>query len=498
MKKQILIPVIAAAIAAASACGAVWLHNELALSGTLASMEINRPELTAQEPEDVYGTDAAVYVDGRGVQAYEIGGKTEIAVEDLSHCGFTVESGENKIRVTTNYPEDYEQPEISVGKTDLPLGQTVSDNREIRINNIMIEADSYNGKHYIDVDTLGALADEYNQEVGWSDYNFRTTRNGNIITIDCFRFPTIDVPAILADMKPMVDKPEYVLYTEGERRSTARAPFEPETGILAGINSDGNGDWLARKPKIFKNNFSVYSNYIEFDNGQTDVYNNSRRTFRGKDALLLVPWNTGDVTLAMNNDEYIRTTLNTLKGYNRPVIIRYACEMNVSELGDSPTAYVKAFRHVADIVHEYGFAMMWSVNDVGALNKPYGLYYPGDEYVDWVGASVFPTYDFAQKAPTVESEAIMFGCGDYGWHTNNLKYITRFMEENNINKPLAISEGAIETYLAYEGAPTDFQEWGEARVANMYWYLPMRYPNLKMIIYFNVTADGKPAGSDLT
>lgn len=497
MRRRLLRIAIIALMSAAFVALTMFIIYQLS-ERPAKTMPINKPTVAEQQPEEVYGTDMEIMVDWRAVQAYEIGGKTEIAVEDLEYCGYTIEKNKNRIDAVTYYLENYEPPEIFVGRTDTPIGYTEPDMVEVRINNIFIEADAYESKHYVDVEALGSLTDDYNLETGWSDYNFRNEYlDENLINIECFRFPRVDVPSIVEDKRTLVDGIELELYTEGERITNPRSAYEPANGVLAGINGDGNGDWLHFKKKLFKNTFSVYSNYIEFDDGQLDIYNANKRAIWRKDVLMLVPWNTHDVTLALNNDEYIRAALDTLKRYKRPVVIRYAAEMNVSELGNSPAAYVKAFRHVADIVHEYGFEMMWSVNDMGALNKPYELYYPGDEYVDWVGVSSYPSHDFMHTSPTSETDSILFGCSDYGWHTNNLKYIERFMVQNNIDKPMAISEGAVESHFYYAGAPTDFQSWGEAKIANMYWYLPMRFPNLKMITYFSVEAGDGPVGSEL-
>lgn len=492
MKKQIL----AVVLGFFAILVMIWGCN---LGQKCPSMELNRADTVTNEITEVYGTDISVTVDGRPVQAYSFDGRTEIAVEDLEYCGFTVERTEDGITATTFYPENYDAPEISYEKTDFPIGQTEPDGQLVKINNIPIRTDCFNGKHYVYVYEIGALTDDYNKKTGWSDYNFRTEYiDETNIAITCFRFPPINVPSMLEDMTPMVNTPEFELYTEGQNSTEYGAVNEPKNGVLAGINGDGNGDWTRFKKKIFKNDFSVYSNYIEFDLGQLDVYPINKQTIGNKDVLMLVPWNTRDVTLAAQNEEYIRAALDNLKQYHRPVIIRYGAEMNVSDIGNSPTAYIKAFRFVADIVHEYGFAVMWSVNDLSALNKPYNLYYPGDEYVDWIGVSIYPTHDFMHTAPTSETDSILFGCSDYGWHTNNIKYIERYMKENNINKPLAVSEGAVESYLFYDGAPDEFQDWAEARLRNMYWYLPMCCPNLKLITYFSVNAGGSLGGSDLS
>jgi hypothetical protein len=106
-----------------------------------------------------------------------------------------------------------------------------------------------------------------------------------------------------------------------------------------------------------------------------------------------------------------------------PSIIRFAHEMNGSwyPWSQDPTAYIAAFRTVADTIHREAptAAMLWAPNQgegypysggryeskagseaarlldtngdgvVTPADDPYAPYWPGDEYVDWVGMSLY-------------------------------------------------------------------------------------------------------------
>lgn len=463
--------------------------------------KVELPAPTARPSVEVYGTDVSVTVDGISVETVKIDGEVAVALEDLSFCDFEkreTREGETFDMVggySGNYIENTVTNTSSEGEF---LGNSVSSNDITRVNGIKIENDLYNGKHYASVNDLCDMTDEYNKEWGYSDYNMRMTENNGNIEIECFRFPPVDMAKNLENAEPLVTNAEFELYTKGSVDETVHfgGKFEPETGVIAGINGDGNGDGTDENPPIFNHDFGCYSNYIEFDYMQDDLFMPNRKIVPKKDCVMLVPWNTTDITLAFDPqyEDYIRQTLDNIEKYEKPVIVRYACEMNIGDLGLSPSAYVKAFRHIADIVHEYGFAVMWSPNDVSSLNQEYSWYYPGDEYVDWVGISSFIRKDFMNKVPTSREEAILFNCGDYAYHTNSIKYILQFMEETGINKPVAISEGGIISKAEYEGAPEDYTKWAYDRLGNMYWYLPMRYPQVKMINYFNHTTPGAVIG----
>ena len=112
-----------------------------------------------------------------------------------------------------------------------------------------------------------------------------------------------------------------------------------------------------------------------------------------------------------------------LNDFDMPMFLRWCHEMNGSwyAWGQQPTLYIAKFREFATVIHQYapGVAMAWTPNqgwgypwangtysiqpgnpdfallDTHADNvlddqdDPYAPYYPGDEYVDWVGHSFY-------------------------------------------------------------------------------------------------------------
>lgn len=454
---------------------------------------------------EIYSTDILATVDNVPIPSYNIGGRTVIVLEDLRSYGFIVDwNAENKtLRVTTDYmPENPGTGYVTRGQVGQIVGNVLYTDIITYVNGIKINAYNIGGYTCACIEDLGELTDDYNIEVGYSDYNFNYVwdQNTRTIALNSFRFPELDGEKIKAEHLALTGNKEYELYTEGD---ISNAPYygtktEPKAGILAGIVGDGNGNPLKNQPAIFDHTFGCYSNYVEFDKRQVDIDKPMNTMMLDKDCLMCIPWNTSDITQVYDNDKYIHEMLDKIASYNKPTIIRFAAEMNVSNLGDSPTAYVKAFRHVADIIHkDYPqFDVMWSPNDMGALNRPMSLYYPGDEYVDWIGVSSFLKRDFLGNVNTTRDEAIYFNVGDFAWTTNSLKPVIKFMEENNINKPLAISEGGVISYLPY--SDEDFTDWAEPRLRGMYWYAAMRYPQIKLITYFNHTTPGEVYGFDMS
>ncbi|WP_461473314.1 glycoside hydrolase family 26 protein [Microbacterium sp. HJ5] len=150
--------------------------------------------------------------------------------------------------------------------------------------------------------------------------------------------------------------------------------------------------------------------------------------------LLTLEPTSGLAALTDDMLDDLANLLNEVTSTGVPVIVRFAHEMNGSwyAWGQQPEGYIAAFRRVADRVHEIpGAATMWAPNygggypftggtyaaderpkDEAALDTdgdgtldgaddPYAPYYPGDEYVDWVGMSL---YHWGSAVPWGENE----------------------------------------------------------------------------------------------
>lgn len=288
-----------------------------------------------------------------------------------------------------------------------------------------------------------------------------------------YSFPEPDWGQLLKEKRAMENEIDFELYTQGDKSS---APFygarlEPSDGVYLGMIAETSGNF---KP------IGAYLTYID-DMYQEDLYYPANAMIRNDNVITMVGWTINDIN-SIDFDK-VRSVLDTLNSYNKPMFIRFANEMNVSALGDEPEAYVNAFRRVADMVHEYpNFAVVWSPNDLGALDRPFEYYYPGDEYTDWIGVSCYSIRYFQGSRDTEEKSAAYFMTGDYAWATNRVKPIMEFMQKYGINKPVMISEGGVATSNWFG---EDMQDWAEPRLGNMLYNLIMKYPQIKMINYFN-------------
>jgi hypothetical protein len=131
-----------------------------------------------------------------------------------------------------------------------------------------------------------------------------------------------------------------------------------------------------------------------------------------RDSVLMVSWH-GSAWGPINEgsaDRNIASVAKKLAGMKRPILLRWAWEMNGNWFewdgthnGQDPGDYVKAWRRIHRIFDDNGadnVAWVWSPNwnsqPGSSWNKVHN-YYPGDAYVDWVGIS---GYNFYNETPT--------------------------------------------------------------------------------------------------
>ncbi len=108
--------------------------------------------------------------------------------------------------------------------------------------------------------------------------------------------------------------------------------------------------------------------------------------------------------VAGNFDSYIHQYAIDVKKFDKPVVIRFAHEMNgnwypwgAGVNGNTPADYRAAWIHVYDIFEQNevkNVTWVWSPNEVFTdVDAPYAQsydeLYPGDQYVDWVAFSAY-------------------------------------------------------------------------------------------------------------
>lgn len=164
--------------------------------------------------------------------------------------------------------------------------------------------------------------------------------------------------------------------------------------------------------------------------------------------------------------------LNTL---SCPVFVRIGGEVNVWGNQAKPADFIAAYQHVVNIARSQAprAAMVFSPNFSSANKVDMDIYYPGDQYVDWVGVSLY--YDRWHRSGDTQRDEF-YGVGVYGDALLNIQQVVNLSRLHH--KPVIVTEGG--SCNMYKG--TDNSAWAADRMQRAYAFLPMVYPEVKCII----------------
>jgi hypothetical protein len=208
-------------------------------------------------------------------------------------------------------------------------------------------------------------------------------------------------------------------------------------------------------------------------------------------AALQLAWQPGQGLDAVRDDTYVRGIARQLHEYGHPVYLRFGGEMNGSwtQWYGDPAKYMAKFRLIAGIMREDApnVAMVWSPNFVG--DQPWQEYYPGDEWVDWVGVNAYHERYFGGNPAT--STTMLEDIYYAGPRTNPLDKLKPLYEAFAGRKPLMLSETGF-AWDSRRGTGGESLAWAQEQVRQFYGYLPLVYPRLKAVSYFNVDFQQNP------
>lgn len=287
----------------------------------------------------------------------------------------------------------------------------------------------------------------------------------------------------------------FEVYTESETSSDV--PYfgqinEPESnfGTYYGMCSDYIGGNQSAK--------LIYVQFFTEDIGPFDW-----QLPPNKYDLVEIGWNVPNETYedlervcADETREYIERNVKWLAEQDFKFIIRFGAEVNCWEDLENYTTeqqkkqftdkFKEAFATVADYVHRLApnCAMMYSPNDISNWYYTAEDFYPGDEYVDWVGMSTYGKISSAASDEAGSQTDAWYGRGIY---ENQLLRIKNIVDTFGDRKPIAVSECGF-AYRDSKGIQT--LEHAKESLRYFYTYVNMVYPQIRAIYYFNTDFAG--------
>ena len=129
-----------------------------------------------------------------------------------------------------------------------------------------------------------------------------------------FDFPEPDWGALLAEKREMAEKTEFDLYTEGNPDAAPYfgARLEPRSGTYLGMIAENADSFLP---------LGSYLTYFD-DMNQDDIYYPANQMIRDGSAVVTIGWTIH--SLDNVNYDKIRSVLDTLNGYQKPMSRRWA------------------------------------------------------------------------------------------------------------------------------------------------------------------------------
>lgn len=160
-------------------------------------------------------------------------------------------------------------------------------------------------------------------------------------------------------------------------------------------------------------------------------------------------------------DSYIAEGLRAMGSLNATVLLRIGAEMNNWSSIDSAT-YIQAFQKIAAQAHQYSnIKTVFSPATISDRNHTISEFYPGDQYVDWVGVSDYQNSAYAGQAPAYTFDAAAYGNDAYygrGLYSSDPLTLVlahcRLAQQHN--KPLMISECGFSYTSAAGGDQTAY------------------------------------------
>lgn len=196
-----------------------------------------------------------------------------------------------------------------------------------------------------------------------------------------------------------------------------------------------------------------------------------------------------DTVLSSSADSYIQEGVDYLGQQNCTFLLRLGAEMNCWTSLPDPQKFIQAYQKIAKVARQYdNIALVFSPNDVSNRTVDYETYYPGDAYVDWIGCSSY------KSNPTGNGSSYAYGNKNY---SNDAYYCTGIYGNDPLvvlqdlnalaekhDKPMMISECGFGYYNNSTGA--DQTAFATQQLTKFYSYLPMVYPRVKAIFFFDV------------
>ncbi|MCU0316237.1 MAG: hypothetical protein MUC92_06565 [Fimbriimonadaceae bacterium] len=178
----------------------------------------------------------------------------------------------------------------------------------------------------------------------------------------------------------------------------------------------------------------------------------------------------------VKDDQYLRDLADEMHKSGARIFLRFASEMNGNWVAwnGNPRQYIEKWRLVTRVMRERApnVAMVWCPYTFPRGNID--SYYPGDEWVDWVGVNMYSVTYFNQNKRTPAKDIVASSMLDAVYQ----RYSAR--------KPIFICEYGVTSYSALEDK--EIPDFAIEKLSELFRSIRTKYPRVKAINYFSANA----------
>lgn len=255
--------------------------------------------------------------------------------------------------------------------------------------------------------------------------------------------------------------------------SLSAAKYEPETGCYLGafIQMDPVApDNILTFESTMNKKHACYLHYNAWNSAFPLAWAQSVKARGSAIQLGFEPtYGLGSVT----DGPYIRKWARDAHSLRAPIFVRWASEMNLSEFiwSGNTTLYIQKWRMLYNIFKEEApnIVMVWAPN--WSPTATIDSYYPGDEYVDWVGVDMYM--------------GLGVGTTDTRDPRSKISYVYDKYSAAPHNKPIMFPEWAAANAYSSGTISYNCADYGIRNTNLIYDNLQAEFPKMKLITWFD-------------
>ncbi len=259
-----------------------------------------------------------------------------------------------------------------------------------------------------------------------------------------------------------------------EKENYEYAKLEPEDGALLGayvLQDDYIGQSMETFNEVTGKQHASFFKYVGYGKEFPTEW---VEEVKAQGRITHIAFEPNDGLEAVVDDEYLRQWAKDANATGVPIFIRWASEMNGTwtQYSGKSDLYKEKWQLVYNVFQEEApnCAFVWTVFTFP--ESTIEEFYPGDDYVDWVGVNIYNVMYHNNDL------------SDVAYNEDPLELLDYVYNKYSYKKPIQISEYGATHYSA-----TDEQyhsEWASEKIKRLYSNLETYYPRVKSLFYFDV------------